>query len=388
MPDRETHRRRLLEIFHAGLAAVEGGRRVEAWLSGHPLAGPVWLLALGKAAAAMAEGARRVLGDAIRDGLVVTQAGAGRPLPWPVLVGGHPVPDRRSLAAGRRVLAFVDALPADARVLCLLSGGASALVEAPAQGVGLELLAALNRWILASGMDIRQANRLRASLSRIKGGRLAARLAPRPVTALALSDVPGDDPATIGSGPLTPPEDPPPPCRPGGGLAGHPVHIIGTNGDARRAMGAAAGDYRVVEHREPLTGPVEGAVQRIATALEAAPPGTLGIYGGETTVRLPARPGRGGRCQHLALGVARALAGTGGWLLLAAGSDGADGPGGDAGALVDGRTVARGEAAGLDAGASLAAADSGRFLAASGDLLHTGPTGTNVMDLVLALRWG
>jgi hydroxypyruvate reductase len=125
---------------------------------------------------------------------------------------------------------------------------------------------------------------------------------------------------------------------------------------------------------------------RLAQLLQEAPPGVVHVWGGETTVTLPAHPGRGGRCQQLALAAARELAGRDDAWLLAAATDGSDGPGDDAGALIDGGTIARGEAEGFDAAAVLARADAGRFLEASGDLLATGPTGTNVMDLVLGLR--
>ena len=196
-------RRLLLDVFQASLAAVHGRTCVREHLRRHPLAAPVHLIAIGKAAAAMALGAHEALGDAIDSGLVITKHGHGEPLPWPVFEAGHPLPDPASLIAGAELLRFIDGLPRNARVLVLLSGGASALVEALPDGAMLDDLRALNEWLLASGRDIAACNRVRKRVSRIKGGRLAARLAPRAVTCLAISDVPNDDPRFIGSGPLT-----------------------------------------------------------------------------------------------------------------------------------------------------------------------------------------
>src|SRR4030066_401767 len=149
----------------------------------------------------MAQGVHAVLGSGIVDALIVTKQGHAEALPWPVLEAGHPLPDEQSLAAGQRLIEFVAAIPPDAMVLVLLSGGASALVEALPQGMDLAQLRAVNDWLLAAGLDIAAMNRIRKRLSRIKGGRLAKLLAPRPVLCLAISDVPGDDPRATGSGP-------------------------------------------------------------------------------------------------------------------------------------------------------------------------------------------
>ena len=399
-----------MEIFSEALLAVNGRRRVAAWLETRPLDGPVHLIALGKAAASMSRGALDALGDAIRGGLVITkyghgQASGGTALPWPVREAGHPVPDAASLEAGEALWAFAGELPSRARVLLLLSGGASALAECLPPGLDRETLVRFNRWALGSGLDIRAVNGLRQRLSLIKGGRLAARLAPRPVCCLALSDVPGDDPALIGSGPVSPasgapvPEGVPEFLR--GPLAAAPpppdpacfrqveYHIVGRLRDAMEAAAGAARErgYTPVVHERMITG--EAAVQgrALARALVEGAPG-LHVWGGETTVALPPQPGRGGRNQHLALAAAGVLAGEPGCYLLSAGTDGSDGPGGDAGALVDGGTLARGREAGLDPDRALDRADAGPFLEAAGDLLRTGPTGTNVMDLLLGLKAG
>jgi hydroxypyruvate reductase len=165
--------------------------------------------------------------------------------------------------------------------------------------------------------------------------------------------------------------------------------IVARPADARIAAADAARElgYSALQHTELLRGDAEQAGRSLAAQVRGGEIGTVQAWGGETTVTLPARPGRGGRNQSLALAAAIDLAGCDGCLLLAAGSDGSDGPTDDAGALVDGATVQRGSGEGLDANRCLATADAGSFLAASGDLVTTGPTGTNVMDLVLGLRW-
>lgn len=401
-------RRLLLDIFQAGLAAVHGRTRVQEYLQRHPLAAPIHLIAIGKAASAMALGAYDALRDGIRAGLVITKHGHDEPLPWPVLTAGHPLPDQASLAAGAALLQFVDALPRDARVLVLLSGGASALVESLPDGATLDDLRALNEWLLASGRDIAACNRVRKRLSYIKGGRLAARLVPRPVTVLAISDVPGDDARFIGSGPLTadatvvqePIGDAPSRLRallanapslpaPDDACFAHVDYaIVARLADATNAIAAAAAGRGVTAHIRPAF--VQGEAADVGAALarellQSAAPGLL-VWGGETTVTLPPAPGRGGRNQTLALAAATTIAGQPNCYLLAAGTDGTDGPTDDAGALVDGDTLERGRTHGLDGAACLVHADVGTFLEASGDLIQTGPTGTNVMDVILGLR--
>jgi hydroxypyruvate reductase len=365
----------------------------------------VYLLAMGKAACAMAGGAREVLGPRIRDGLVITKHGHGAgDLPWPVLEAGHPVPDAASLVAGERVLRWCDQLPADAQVLVLISGGASALVESLPDGVSLEHLADLNQWLLASGAGIHEMNVLRRRLSRIKGGRLAARLAPRSVLGLCLSDVPGDDPAIIGSGPLGPvhpieefvplPEHLEAVFQAAEPFPGMPLDhvrlaIVGSNADARAAVvaGMHARGGEATLHRGLLTGDAIHTGERLVDWLAQSAVGSLQVWGGEVSVQLPESPGRGGRCQHLALAAALHMGRKGmPMCLLAAGTDGTDGPGEDAGALVDNETVSRVNRAKHSPRPALSAANSGPALEASGDLLRTGPTGTNVMDLYLGIR--
>ncbi|HWR88262.1 MAG TPA: DUF4147 domain-containing protein, partial [Acidiferrobacterales bacterium] len=381
---------------------------MRVYLQQHPVSAPVFLLSIGKAACAMAQGAHEVLGTRIVNALVVTKQGHAEALPWPVLEAGHPLPDEQSLVAGQRLIDFAAAIPPDATVLVLLSGGASALVEALPEGMYLAQLRALNDWLLAAGLDIVAMNRIRKRLSRIKGGRLARLLAPRPVLCLAISDVPGDDPRAIGSGPLVadaslqsapvttglPPivaealrNSPPAPTADDTCFHNVRFEIIARLDDAKRAAAEAARllGYRVTLHPEFIEGDALVAGARLAQMLLAAPVREVQVWGGETTIKLPSQPGRGGRNQSLALAAALALRGQEKIWFLSAGTDGTDGPTPDAGALVDDGTIARGEAEGIPAHQALAAADAGNFLEASGDLIQTGPTGTNVMDLMLGL---
>lgn len=403
-------RDQLLTLYAAALEAVNGLQCVRTFLQHHPLSDkPVVLLAMGKAAAAMAAGACEVLESRVINGLVVTKEGhADQPLPdcLTVLEAAHPVPDERSLRAGQAVMKLVQQLPLNAQLLVLTSGGASTLVEALPAGVGLEELAELNRWLLGSGLSILEMNRIRQSVSCLKGGKLAVLLKGQPALNLLISDVPGDDPAFIASGPFYPPpslvEMPaslpdwvkamqqqaaaalPSPAHPEVDV---PHYIIASNRHACEAALAAAQQHGwpAMYHEYLLEADAEEIAQSLVNALDELPPG-FHIWGGETTVKLPPQPGRGGRNQHLALAAARFFAGRNDRCLLAAGTDGTDGPTPDAGALVDGGTLQRGEAEGLSLTQSLSRADAGTFLEASGDLIHTGPTGTNVMDLVLAYK--
>jgi hydroxypyruvate reductase len=374
----DPRRELLLELFRAALAAVDGRRRVRAALAGQEFAGTVSAFAVGKAAASMMQGASDALGPRLVRGLVIAPDGevpaslANR-AGFLVLQAGHPRPDDRSLAAGEALREFAAATPRGSRVLLLVSGGASALLEIPRPGVGLAELRALFDRSLHEGLDIEQLNRERIALSQVKGGRLAALFPGADLEGLMISDVPRDDPAVLASGLLDTP--------------GLRRRMDGSADDALDAIarGAALRGLRAGRSHDRLAGDAESAARRICHEL-AVGEADLHVHLGETTVRLPQRPGRGGRCQHLALAAACHIARHEDLMLLAAGTDGRDGASEDAGAIVDGATVERAADCGLDPGAALAAADSGTLLEATGDLVHTGPTGTNVGDVVLALR--
>lgn len=406
----ERMRRRLVQAFASALDAASGDRLVVGALKERPPPAPVALVTVGKAAVIMAKGAERALGDRLVRGLVIgpgADPGPGRwHFPCRYVGGDHPRPGEGSLVAGRALLDFLGEGNREETLLFCLSGGASSLVEVLPSGISLEDLQRANDWLLRSGRDIVAMNAIRQRLSCIKGGRLSDWLDGRRALVLALSDVPDNDPAVIGSGwlapPLPPPDRsalpdwlgrmldkaPPAPRRDDDAWGRIETRIVGDN---RTALDAAAAALRshglpVLVHGGRLRGDVEEAAATIAGRLRRKDSG-FELWGGECTMQLPPEPGRGGRCQHLALSVARRLAEMQGWCLLAVGTDGRDGNSDAAGALVDGSTVARGEPEGLDAREALSRFDSNPFLELAGDLLDTGPTGTNVNDIVIAARW-
>jgi glycerate 2-kinase len=383
----EPRRAILLELLRAALAAVDGRRRTRATLGRLATQrggdAPYRAVAIGKAASQMALGARDALGGRLERVLIITKDGHVDPeaLEIPgveIHESSHPVPDRRSLEAGARLLEFIERIPAGTRPLFLVSGGASSLAEVLLPGVGLETLRQLNEAGLAGGLSIEALNERRRRISRIKGGRLASSLSGRRVLALFVSDVPRDDPAVIGSGLLgpAPDEDAPDDVE---------RIVIASLGDALDAVRERASGLAVEVRKERFDGVADRLAVRFAHEL-ALGPAQVRAWGGESTIELPSDPGRGGRNQHLALAAARLIAGRDDLFVLAAGTDGTDGPTDDAGALVDGETCARAAAVGLDVEDCLRRADSGAALAAAGDLVHTGPTGTNVGDLVLGLK--
>lgn len=418
--DRARLRAAVERIIREAIAAVAPGPLVSAALDGRSLPGRVHVLAIGKAALPMMEAALRALAGRAAAALAVAPALEPRDWPRPgprLLRGSHPVPDAGSVEAGRAVLSFAASLEREDTLLVLLSGGASALVTVPAPGLTLEDLAATTRLLLAAGADIAALNCVRKHLDCIKGGRLARAAAPARVLCLALSDVPGDDPAVIASGPLT--ADPTtyadaravlrrfdvwhavaPAVRahleraedeslkPGDpALARVEWQLVGSNARALAAAALAAERLGHAVRVEPgtLRGEARDAGTAIADMLLQCPPGSALLLGGETTVTVRGG-GSGGRNQELALAAALRLDGAAGCVLGAAGTDGVDGASPAAGAIVDGTTLPRLRALGIDATRALEVNDSYTALAAVGDALITGPTGTNVMDVVVALR--
>ena len=403
-------REQVLKIFEAGVSRVKGFNAVTDFLKEKSLAGQYHLVAVGKAASSMSLGALSVMQNQIVDGLVITKhehtEDALRAFKNIITMeSDHPVPGEASLAAGQALLDYLVNAPQDAKFLVLLSGGASSLMEVLADGMNLDKLAALSKILLAKGFDITQMNQIRRAISRVKGGRLANSINGRETFALLISDVPGDDPAVIGSGPLTrvvedisqvklPKEistilsdvtfTPVPDQQLFDNIE---THVIATLDDAKNAAAKCAESlgFNVVVHSEFIEGPAEQKTVEICSQLKTAETG-VHIWGGETTLILPPNPGRGGRNQQIAVAAAKELQGKTDIVFLAAGTDGTDGPTPDAGGIVDGNSMARGDSAGLDIQHFLDTADVGNYLAKTNDLVTTGPTGTNVMDLIVALK--
>ncbi len=406
----EQARAQVLQIFEAGVSRVKGFNAVADFLQQNSLSGEYRLVAVGKAASSMSLGALSVAGEQVVDGLVITKHHHTEDelraySNISTMESDHPVPGEASLAAGRALLDYIDNAPQDAKFLVLISGGASSLLEVLAEGMSLEKLATLSKILLAKGFDITQMNRIRRAISQVKGGRLASHIDGRETVALMISDVPGDDPAVIGSGPLTrvvediSQDDMPQeitnilndvdftPVPEQKLFDNIDAHVIATLDDAKNAAAKCAESlgFDVVVHPEFLEGPAEAKTVEICNRLSSLEQG-IHIWGGETTLILPPNPGRGGRNQQIAVAAAKELAGNTKIVFLAAGTDGTDGPTPDAGGIVDGNSKARGDAAGLDIQHYLDTADVGNYLEKTNDLVTTGPTGTNVMDLIVALK--
>jgi hydroxypyruvate reductase len=405
----------LRHLFEAGLGAADPVRCVPPHLPTPPK-GRTIVVGAGKAAAKMARAVEDRWGGPLT-GLVVTRYGHGVPCDRiEVVEAAHPVPDAAGQQAAARILAMVQGLSADDLVLCLISGGGSALLALPAPGLTLDDKRAVNRALLKSGANIAEMNCVRKHLSAIKGGRLAAAAAPARVVSLLISDVPGDDPAVIASGPtvadpttfadaaavlekyrITEPaaaiarlraaqdETPKPGDR---RLARVEATIIARPQDALEAAAAMArqagiapillGDSIEGEAREVALVHAGIARQVRRHGQPGAAPAVL-LSGGETTVTVRGR-GRGGRNAEFLLALAVALGGEPGIHAVAGDTDGIDGTEDNAGALLDPTSLARGAALGVDAKKALADNDGYGFFAALGDLIVTGPTRTNVND--------
>ncbi len=361
-----------LEIWQAGVAAVGGYAATEQALKTGKSGKPDQIIAVGKAAGSMMRAALDHFGE--RPALVVTKDGHGEGLPPYVhlIEAAHPVPDTRSLGAGQKLRQTVAGMAAGSDLLLLVSGGASSLAEDLVAGKSLEDLQALNQRLLAQGLDIGAMNVQRRLVSRIKGGGLLGHFRGGSVQVLAISDVPGDDLAVIGSGI---------------GLAPKPheftyeATIVSSNTTARNAAekAAMAQGLTVLANEEVLHADLEVLAPAIGGRIKGMGKGVL-IFGGEPTVVLPPNPGRGGRNQALALALAREVAGIEGLTVVVAGTDGSDGPTDAAGGVIDAATWGPGAAEALER------ADSGTYLEQKAALLRTGPTGTNVMDLLVAVR--
>ena len=419
-------RKHARSIFQAALSAADPAGAVERYLKRRDFSRfrGIYVVGAGKAGASMAQAAERVLGRRIAAGLLNVKYGHTAKLRRIELNEcGHPVPDRNGVAGAERIAQIAAGAGKDDLVVCLISGGASALMPLPADSITLEEKQATTRLLLASGANIHEINSIRKHISRIKGGQLARLAMPAHVESLMLSDVIGDDLDVIGSGPTAPdastfagalaildrygirervpasvrdrieqgargavPETPKP---------DDPVFarvrntVVGSN---RLALAAAARRARSLGYRTlVLSSEIQGEAREIARmhaaiAREVAragrpikPPACI-ITGGETTVTLRG-DGLGGRAQEFALAAAIDIAGLANVVVFCAGTDGSDGPTNAAGAVADGHTIGRQP----DARRYLDRNDSYHYFESLGDLVITGPTNTNVMDVCIVL---
>jgi hydroxypyruvate reductase len=433
----QDHPRHFQAIRRAALLAADPAQAVRRHLrlsrsalhaGPHPIplepSARIWLVGLGKAAPAMSGAAAEILGDRLAAGVAtvarhgpqgeVDRAAANPPARVQLILAEHPVPGPGSLRAGRAAAELLAAVREVDLVVVLVSGGGSALMELPLPGIGLQDLRSLNRQLLASGADIAEINRVRRALSQIKAGGLARMAWPARVVALILSDVVGDRLSLVASGPTVlvghdpavarqvlerrrlwlSASDPIRRALEGDRSAGHrarrPVNIlVGSNQLMLQAAAeAAAGlgfQVRIVSHR--MQGEARQVGAHFAARLRRAPPGSCLIMGGETTVTLNGS-GRGGRNQELALAASLELEGAAGRAIMSFASDGVDGPTEAAGAVVHGGLPDLARGLGLDPAAALADHNSHPALQAVGALIQTGPTGTNLNDLVVGLAYG
>jgi glycerate 2-kinase len=420
-------RRHALAIFKTALAAADPAGAVTRHLKRRDLGrySNIFVIGAGKAGASMADAAERVLGRRITAGLINVKDAAASPRTRRIELNpsGHPMPDARGVAGAERIAQIAAGAGKDDLVVCLISGGASALMPLPAAGITLEEKQATTRLLLACGANIHEINTIRKHISRIKGGHLARLAAPATVESLLLSDVIGDDLDVIGSGPTAPdastfaaagtvldkygirarvpaavrerleggqrgelPETPKP---------GDPVFrrvrntVVGGN---RLALAAAARHARRLGFRTlVLSSQIQGETREIAGMHAAIAREIVGsgqpakapaciITGGETTVTLKGE-GLGGRNQEFVLAAAIDIAGLKNVVVFSAGTDGSDGPTDAAGAIADGQTLSRNP----DARRYLAENNSYRYFESLGDLVITGPTDTNVMDIRIIL---
>lgn len=372
----EERKQQLLAIFNAAVAAVSGQQAVERAIDNDSAYEPDTIIAVGKAAVGMCRGALNRFPDT-KQAFVVTKYDHADEdilsrLNVTVMETAHPVPDLQSLRAGAELRSLVQSLAADSRLLLLVSGGASALSESLPDGMSLEDLQAITDDMLSTGKTIGEINSKRKEFSQIKDGKLVEQFNGAEIRVYAISDVEGDSISTIGSGLGD--------C--------HRVRvksnstIIASNQISRTEAEATASGLglTVKLNEETLYGDVFDIAKKIGAVLNNADPGVY-IWGGEPTIMLPENPGQGGRNQSLALALSEHIQGRDDITLLVAGTDGTDGPTNAAGGIVDGHTFGDPKVV-FD---SLRRADAGSYLLKQNNLLVTGPTNTNVMDLAIAI---
>ncbi len=392
----------LMSIYQAGLEAVKGSVVVNKAFQKEFFSGANFhVVAIGKAADSMLQG---VPENKIISALLISKHNhiSGRfkhASNIQCIESDHPIPKQSSLKAGKALIRYLEKLPTKEPCLFLISGGTSSLVEVVENGWSLSELAALTDYLLANAYSINEINAVRRRVSKIKGGGLCAYLGEREISCLMISDVPNNDPADIGSGLLFGerkqsllPKLP----KPWGekiplatqGLASHAFdwRIIASLDIAKKAAGkhAKALGYAVQIVPNFLEGDASWVAKTCIKTLKNGPD-SLFIWGGETTIKLPNDAGKGGRNQHLALAASIIIQGRQEIVLLAAGTDGSDGVTEATGALVDNQTIKKGEKLGLAANDYLRRADSYHYFDQTDELIFTGATGTNVMDLLIGI---
>ncbi|MEA3285743.1 MAG: glycerate kinase [Synergistota bacterium] len=401
-----------LEIIRYSLEKNLPDRSTRETLQSMDLKGPIVCLAVGKAAWTMAKATSEVLGDRISRGLIVTKYGhsGGDVAGMSIIESGHPVPDGKSLEAGKAALDLVHSTTKKDRLLVLLSGGGSSLMEFPLEGVSLRDMAEITDSLLSSGAPIEEINKIRKRLSQVKAGRLALAASPSSITNLILSDVLGNDLGSVASGPTVPDDGTAEEAmevalKYGIRLSRAAKEALKTEtpkvldkvetivlGDVYRLCTSAAEKANQLGYETEILAEDLNCEARQAGSFLAAIARKRGrdnpralILGGETVVHLKGE-GKGGRNQELALSAAIGMEEVENTVVASVGSDGTDGPTDAAGGMVDGGSASRMRVSGIDPKACLENNDSHRALNASEDLIITGPTGTNVNDLILLLK--
>ncbi|MFP4152148.1 MAG: glycerate kinase [Alkalispirochaeta sp.] len=408
-----------MTIVHQAIKAVLPHDAVRSALCNRTLNGPVTLVSIGKAAWTMARAAVDCLGETVVQGAVLTKYGHSEgPIdPLDIWEAGHPIPDEASIRGTKRILDIVTRLGSNDQIVLLLSGGGSSLFESPAEGIHLKEISDVTGQLLASGADIVEVNTIRKRLSAVKGGKFARACKDTPILAVVLSDVLGNRLDSIASGPVSP--DLSTSAEAAAIVAKYDLHVgpavvraladetpkavdnceAVIAGSVEALCEAAAVEAERLGY-EPLIlttslqceareagsfmASLAAQVRKTGTDKYGVRPPCIMISGGETVVRL-AGTGKGGRNQELALAAALGIKGLEDVVVVSVGSDGTDGPTDAAGGIVDGGTVGRIAATGIEPEVFLDNNDSYRALITSGDLIITGPTGTNVNDLVFVL---
>ena len=381
MKDLKEAKETITKIWYEAVKHAKGERAVQTVLENSSIPKPDQILAIGKAAPSMMKAVITHFQSeqAPINGLVITKHNHSEDLPPHIkqFECGHPIPDENSLEAGQAALNLVSSMQEETHLLLLISGGASSVAEVLKEGCELKDLLALNTELLKSGADIETINTKRKALSEIKGGKLLSNFKGKSMNVLAISDVPNGNleilGSGIGSGQLINKEQ-----------TNYQSLLVATNETARQKaeIFAKQSGLEVIENSECLYDDIIPLSEALSERLKNGPNGIY-IWGGEPTVKLPENPGQGGRNQALGLLLAKHIQGEDNIAILVAGTDGTDGPTNAAGAIIDGNTFSN-ESSALNA---IKNANASPYLKSQDALFTSGPTGTNVMDLIIALKY-